>query len=165
MNSGQDGLPTRLTCTVIGTVVTGIRWLRPNGDNSQVVVTCNTANVECIATGGVPGYNVSIDSSTGKHTLTIDSFNSSTDAGEWACQDGTGSGQFTCNKTLTVPNPESQVSESTIIIIVAAVLLVIITVPAIWFCHKRMNRQPKLEEEQTENKTQEAEDEKGQHDK
>ncbi|XP_041373069.1 uncharacterized protein LOC121386281 isoform X2 [Gigantopelta aegis] len=94
MKSGQDGLSTWLICTVNGTVVSGIRWIRPN-----------------------------------------------------------------------VLNPESEVSESTIILIVAAVLLVIIAVPAIWFCNKRMKRQPKPEEEQTENKTQEAEDEKGQHDK
>ncbi|XP_041373068.1 uncharacterized protein LOC121386281 isoform X1 [Gigantopelta aegis] len=165
MKSGQDGLSTWLICTVNGTVVSGIRWIRPNGNNHLVVAQCNLANDQCIPPGNIKGYNVLIDPSTGQHTLTIDSFNSSTDAGEWACRDGTGSGQFTCIKTLTVLNPESEVSESTIILIVAAVLLVIIAVPAIWFCNKRMKRQPKPEEEQTENKTQEAEDEKGQHDK
>ncbi|XP_041373580.1 uncharacterized protein LOC121386665 [Gigantopelta aegis] len=67
--------------------------------------------------------------------------------------------------TSTVPSPESQVSESSIIIIVVVAVLLVVAIAVSWFCYKRMKQQPKSKEEQTENKTQEAEDEKGQDDK
>ncbi|XP_041373605.1 uncharacterized protein LOC121386682 [Gigantopelta aegis] len=130
-----------------------------------MVIFCNTANDQCIATGGVTDYSVSIDSPT-QHTLTIASFNSSVDAGLWICWDGgTGDGQVSCEKKVGIPSPESQVSQSTIIIIAVVAVLLVVAIAVSWFCYKRMKQQPKSEEEQTGNKTQEAEDEKGQHNK
>ncbi|XP_041373207.1 uncharacterized protein LOC121386392 [Gigantopelta aegis] len=163
----SSGERTSLTCDIAGTIASGIVWVRPNGQSPQLVVSCNRDNTICMAPGSISGYSVVVEPPTQGHTLTIDSFNLTTDVGEWSCLDGIGSGELTCiqSQTFPDPNPESQVSESTIIIIVVVAVLLVVAIAVSWFCYKRMKQQPKSKEEQTENKTQEAEDEKGQHDK
>ncbi|XP_041373657.1 uncharacterized protein LOC121386728 [Gigantopelta aegis] len=156
MNGGRPGESLTLTCKISGTIVSGIRWIRPNGGSPQTVILCNTANTKCNQSGGIPGYTGTIVSST-QYDLTIQFFSTETDVGEWICRDGsTGAGPFSCNMNLntTPDNPESQLSESTIIIIVVVAVLLAVAVPACWCCYKRrVNRQPKDEQEKTEEKT------------
>ncbi|XP_041372576.1 uncharacterized protein LOC121385854 isoform X1 [Gigantopelta aegis] len=112
------------------------------------------------------GYTGTIVSPT-QHNLTIHSFSTETDVGEWICLDGPiGAGPLSCNMTLytpPIPNPESQVSESTIIILVVVIgVLLVVTVAVSWLCYKRTKRQPKPEQEKSEQRTQEGGDERGQ---
>ncbi|XP_041372964.1 carcinoembryonic antigen-related cell adhesion molecule 6-like [Gigantopelta aegis] len=98
MNGGYPGQSTNLTCTITGTVISGIYWLRPNSGSRIQVVRCNTANTRCVSDAS--GYSAVVDSPT-QITLTIQSFNPAVDAGEWICRDGpTGEGQSTCNMTV-----------------------------------------------------------------
>ena len=53
-----------------------------------MVIGCNTANTRCISVGGVTGYSAVINSTSQQVTLTIESFNTAVDAGQWTCQDG-----------------------------------------------------------------------------
>ncbi|XP_041373844.1 pregnancy-specific beta-1-glycoprotein 3-like [Gigantopelta aegis] len=99
MDGGYTGQRTTLTCTITGTIVSGIRWWRPNGGSQQAVVMCNTANTICEPSGGITGYSAVIDSRW-QITLTIESFNTAVDAGEWICRDGEAGVPSTCTKTL-----------------------------------------------------------------
>ncbi|XP_041372805.1 synaptogenesis protein syg-2-like [Gigantopelta aegis] len=129
MGYGNPGRSTVLTCETAGTIITGIRWLRPNGGTPLVVMACYKANTLCLPSGGVTGYSVSRDSPT-HQTLTIKSFNTSVDAGEWICRDGiTGAGLFRCNKivasgpdsvTLNPPPPGSVVEGDSLTVTCAA---------------------------------------------
>ncbi|XP_041373924.1 carcinoembryonic antigen-related cell adhesion molecule 6-like [Gigantopelta aegis] len=105
MDDGIRGHSTRLVCTITGTIVGGINWIRPNGSPKHVI-HCNYANNLCLPSGGITGYSVTIDSPT-QHTLTIESFDIATDAGKWLCMDGTSiSGH--CNKTFKYgPDPSN----------------------------------------------------------
>ena len=102
---GSPGQSTTLVCTITGTVYSGIYWFRPNGGSPQQVVSCNSANTRCISVGGVTGYSAVINSPT-QITLTIESFNTALDAGQWMCQDGANGVPAKCDKktasTLTV---------------------------------------------------------------
>ncbi|XP_041373557.1 uncharacterized protein LOC121386647 [Gigantopelta aegis] len=169
MNGGRPGESLTLTCKITGTIVSGIRWLRHNGGSSEVVILCNTANTICDPSGGKTGYTGTIVSPT-QHDLTIHSFSNEVDVGEWICRDGPfGAGPFSCNMTLYTPpdpNPESQVSESTIIILLVVIgVLLVVTVAVSWLCYKRTKREPKSEQEKAEQITQEGVDERGQVDK
>ena len=62
-----------------------------------MVITCNTANTRCISVGGVTGYSAVTNSPT-NITLTIESFNTAVDAGQWTCQDGAFGVPATCDK-------------------------------------------------------------------
>ncbi|XP_041373842.1 hemicentin-1-like isoform X2 [Gigantopelta aegis] len=99
MDGGYPGQSTKLTCTITGTIVSGIIWLRPNGGSPQEVVVCNTANTICEPSGGITGYSAVIDSRS-QITLTVESFNTAVDAGEWICRDGPVGVPSTCTKTL-----------------------------------------------------------------
>ncbi|XP_041373940.1 hemicentin-2-like isoform X2 [Gigantopelta aegis] len=104
MGYGIPGRSTVLTCEIAGTVVAGVRWIRPNGGTPLMVMTCNKANTLCLPTGGVTGYGLSRDSPT-HQTLTIESFNSSVDAGEWICRDGITGVGGPDSVTLSIPSP------------------------------------------------------------
>ncbi|XP_041372816.1 uncharacterized protein LOC121386082 [Gigantopelta aegis] len=107
----------------------------------------------------------SSSSTTKEYTVKITSATIN-DVTDWWCQlNSAGTRSPNISLQFSIPAPESQVSESTIIIIVAVAVLLVVAIAVSWFCYKRMKQQPKSKEEQTENKTQEAEDEKGQHDK
>ena len=62
-----------------------------------MVITCNTNNTQCISVGGVTGYSAVTNSRT-NITLTIESFNTAVDAGEWTCQDGLYGVPATCDQ-------------------------------------------------------------------
>ena len=63
-----------------------------------MIISCSIANDHCFV---YPGYSVVIDPATQKHTLTIDSFNTTFDVGNWTCRDTTlGGGQTTCRKEV-----------------------------------------------------------------
>ena len=98
MDPGHPGQTSKITCTITGTLLSGTFWLRPNGGSPQMVVSCNKANNMCLPSGGITGYRVVIDSPT-QQTLTIESFNPATDAGEWTCVDGSLGVPSTCQKT------------------------------------------------------------------
>ncbi|XP_041373067.1 uncharacterized protein LOC121386280 [Gigantopelta aegis] len=163
-NGGIPGQNKTIVCTITDTITHGIQWMRPNGGMRYEIVLCNTANTTC--SSFTAGYTGHIDSPT-QHTLTIESFDTTKDIGQWICRDGpNGNGPMSCNMTLfiPVPNPENQVSESTISIIVVVAVLLVVAVAVSWFYYKRMKRQPKAEEEKTKNKQQEAQDQTSQHD-
>ncbi|XP_041373597.1 carcinoembryonic antigen-related cell adhesion molecule 6-like [Gigantopelta aegis] len=85
MTGGYPGQKTTLICNIIGSLTRGIYFKKSNGGSPQVVIMC---------------YSAVILSST-QTTLTIESFNSATDAGEWTCYDGpSNDGRSTCNKTV-----------------------------------------------------------------
>ncbi|XP_041368425.1 uncharacterized protein LOC121382861 [Gigantopelta aegis] len=108
-DAGLPGESTPLTCKITGTVKSGVRWLRPDNGSQLLVVFCNKGNDDCNPL--LPGYSVLIDSSTGHHTLTIGSFNKSTDAGIWTCQDGpVGVGQISCEKKVAKPGSAATIS-------------------------------------------------------
>ncbi|XP_041373349.1 carcinoembryonic antigen-related cell adhesion molecule 6-like [Gigantopelta aegis] len=115
MNGGYPGQSTTLTCTVTGTIATGIYWIRPDVHVPQVV-RCNTVNTICRS--DVSGYSAVINSPT-QITLTIQSFNPAVDDGEWICRDGPIGSQSTCNITLLIgpdnitfnPSPPAEVRE------------------------------------------------------
>ncbi|XP_041372817.1 uncharacterized protein LOC121386083 [Gigantopelta aegis] len=128
----------------------------------------------CAVFGSSIGYTASCGPGTGTssstskiYTCVINSV-ADYDATDWWCELETSkqrSNNITVMFKVPDPNPESPVSESTIIIIVVVAVLLLVAIAVSWFYYKRMKQQPKSKEEQTENKTQEAEDEKGQHDK
>ena len=62
-----------------------------------MVIVCNTANTQCISIPSIPGYSAVINSPT-QITLTIESFNTAVDAGQWTCQDGVYGVPATCDK-------------------------------------------------------------------
>ena len=62
-----------------------------------MVIVCNTANTRCISVGGVTGYSAVINSPT-QTTLTIESFNTAVDAGQWTCIDGIQGVPAKCDK-------------------------------------------------------------------
>ena len=97
LDTGQPGQSTTLVCTITRTVVRGIRWYRPNGGSPHEVIQCNTANTLCVPTGGITGYSTVTISHT-QTTLTIESFNTAVDAGQWTCQDGPQGVPATCDK-------------------------------------------------------------------
>ncbi|XP_041372986.1 uncharacterized protein LOC121386222 [Gigantopelta aegis] len=108
MGGGYSGQSSTLACAITGSIASGIRWVRPNGGSPQEVIWCNVANTMCIPAGGLTGYSASIDSPT-QTTLTIDSFDAATDAGEWICRDGLiGQGPSSCNKTFFYGPIEAQ---------------------------------------------------------
>ncbi|XP_041373950.1 uncharacterized protein LOC121386963 [Gigantopelta aegis] len=169
MNGGRPGKSLTLICKITGTIVSGFRWLRPNGGSTQLIILCNTANTVCDPSGGITGYTDTIVSLS-QHDLTIHSFSNEVDVGEWICRDGpVGAGPFSCNMTLNTPpdpNPESQVSESTIIILLVVIgVLLVVTVAISWLCYKRRKRGPKSEQEKAEQRSQEEGDERGEVDK
>ena len=98
LDPGQPGQSSKLICKIAGTIDGGIIWWRPNGGSPQHIVSCNTANDLCLPSGGITGYTVNIDSPA-QQTLTIEAFNTATDAGEWACGDLRGL-RSTCEKTV-----------------------------------------------------------------
>ncbi|XP_041373514.1 uncharacterized protein LOC121386620 isoform X2 [Gigantopelta aegis] len=94
------GEKATLVCKITNPIVGGMRIIRPNSGTQQQVIQCNTSNTKCILRDGVTGYSYVTDSSS-QTTLTIHSFNPSTDEGEWICRDGlTGIGEATCNMSL-----------------------------------------------------------------
>ncbi|XP_041372851.1 carcinoembryonic antigen-related cell adhesion molecule 6-like [Gigantopelta aegis] len=97
LDSGNPGGNASLTCTITGTIVNGIEWLRPNGGAPHEVVSCNVVNTECELT--VTGYAGAVVSPT-QNTLIIHSFNPTTDAGEWNCRDGLDGIPSKCSKTF-----------------------------------------------------------------
>ena len=101
LDSGNPGKSTNLTCKITGTIVSGIRWLRPNGGTLQEVMVCDIWNTECDPAVGITGYVGVVDSPT-QDTLIIDSYSVAVDEGEWICRDGpSGTGQSSCKKTTT----------------------------------------------------------------
>ena len=97
LDIGLPGQSVTLVCTITGTLLSGIVWLRPNGGSPHEVIACNYANTLCVPTGGVTGYSAVTNSRT-QITLTIESFNTAVDAGEWTCQDGLYGVPATCDK-------------------------------------------------------------------
>ncbi|XP_041347153.1 uncharacterized protein LOC121367015, partial [Gigantopelta aegis] len=104
-SGGRPGESTTINCKITGTIVSGIRWIRPNDGSPQQVIICNTANTICDPSGGITGYSSLVISPT-QNVLAIQSFNTTTDVGEWSCLDGpTGAGSFVCNMTVKSPKP------------------------------------------------------------
>ncbi|XP_041373467.1 uncharacterized protein LOC121386582 isoform X2 [Gigantopelta aegis] len=98
---GHTGQETTLACKLTGTIVNGMRWLRPNSGTPDILMQCNSINVRCIWGSRITGYRYNADSSTQTIIVTIESFNPNTDAGDWLCSDGAQSvGQSICNKTV-----------------------------------------------------------------
>ena len=96
MEAARPGQKTTITCEVNGTVINGIVWLRPSYGTQHFFTQCSKRNDECTAP---PGYSIVIDPATHKHTLTIDSFNTTLDVGNWTCKDHIhGCGHTTCAK-------------------------------------------------------------------
>ena len=62
-----------------------------------MVIACNPSNTRCISVGSVTGYSAVTNSPT-NITLTIESFNTAVDAGQWTCQDGRDGDPATCDK-------------------------------------------------------------------
>ncbi|XP_041372978.1 uncharacterized protein LOC121386214 isoform X2 [Gigantopelta aegis] len=91
------GQMTTIVCEVTLPILEGMRILRPNRGRPQEVLRCNPSNTRCIITGSMTGYSYVSDSPS-QTSLTIQSYNPSTDEGEWICRDGTSDvGQDTCN--------------------------------------------------------------------
>ena len=130
MGAAIPGEKTTLSCEITGTVGGGIQWLRPNNGTTERFIDCSIANDEC---GQKPGYSIVIDPATQKHTFTIDSFNTTFDAGNWTCRDANyGLGQTTCTKEVatyaagTSGSPVSPIMSSIILVtVVTAAELVI----------------------------------------
>ena len=75
--------------------------MRPNNGKPEVVIGCNIPNTKCSLYNNATGYSVAINQTTQQQTLTIDSFNSVLDVGNWSCTDGmVGAGQTTCTKKV-----------------------------------------------------------------
>ncbi|XP_041372462.1 carcinoembryonic antigen-related cell adhesion molecule 1-like [Gigantopelta aegis] len=131
------GQNTTIVCKITNTIVGEIRFLRPNSGTQQEVIACNRGNTGCLVQGGMTGYSYVIDSSS-QTTLTIQSFNPSTDEGEWICRDGPSSiGEATCNMNLFYdPERMSALSAGAISGIVIAVVLAL-AIPTVWILYKR----------------------------
>ena len=127
MGAAIPGEKTTLSCEITGTVGGGIQWFRPNNGTQKMIIFCSAANDDCQPK---PGYSIVIDPATQKHTVTIDSFNITFDAGNWTCRDGKyGLGQTTCTKevaTSAAGSPVSPIMSSIILVtVVTAAELVI----------------------------------------
>ncbi|XP_041372861.1 uncharacterized protein LOC121386128 [Gigantopelta aegis] len=96
MGGAYSGQNTTLVCNLMAQGLDGMRWIRPTNEE---VMACAINNTLCVPDTRTPGYSFVIDSPS-QVTLIIESFNFSTDAGQWICQDGMyGTGRSVCNKT------------------------------------------------------------------
>ncbi|XP_041372661.1 uncharacterized protein LOC121385933 [Gigantopelta aegis] len=98
MEGGKPGRNTEVVCKVTGDIQNGIYLYRPG--KKDPVVHCDYDLTSCdqdvAKYSGIP--------SPGQVTLTIESFNPETDAGEWMCRDGpTGEKYSTCIKSTIGP--------------------------------------------------------------
>ncbi|XP_041373280.1 uncharacterized protein LOC121386447 [Gigantopelta aegis] len=97
-----DGYPersTNLSCKVTGPVRYSIYIFRPNGGVPLQVARCKNDMTLCFETED--GYSIVGNADTQIVDLTIKSFNTATDAGEWMCDDGRSTtGRSTCIKTV-----------------------------------------------------------------
>ena len=87
---------TQLTCTIIGEILGGILWVRPDGKKA---VKCNTQKKEC--TPGMPkfkGVYKAFFNSDFHITMVIESFEPRTDVGQWTCTDTYKTINSTCYK-------------------------------------------------------------------
>ncbi|XP_041357652.1 uncharacterized protein LOC121374603 isoform X2 [Gigantopelta aegis] len=87
-----------LTCSIAGTIQSGILWIRPDGSK---VVVCNANSTECrsVDPAKYEGHYAGVVDSLSRHTLIIKSFNPDTDAGNWGCKDGPSGKQTACKKS------------------------------------------------------------------
>ncbi|XP_041373630.1 pregnancy-specific beta-1-glycoprotein 8-like [Gigantopelta aegis] len=113
MNGGYPGKTTKINCTLNGNVKVGIIWFRPNGGSPQKVITCDQLNTKCEQTDLVTGDKYKADIYSTHNVLTINSFNVTTDAGEWTCGDGI-KGVSCMMSVLYGPDPSSITFSSTI---------------------------------------------------
>ena len=84
MDIAIEGQKTEIKCT-IGDLQEGISWSRPNGDE---VVFCEYSATTCTTAKQYEGQYVGVRDSLTEVRLLIKSFDTTTDAGEWACRDG-----------------------------------------------------------------------------